>query len=162
VRTVIDEEQIGGVTYYTMRSGTRDILHAKDDLAWLMDRVEGGVEMRATPANRGLAWPLFVGKEWEDKYHWENIPQRTTETRLRRYRVAGVESVTVPAGTFYAFKVISRDPTGHTTSEYWYSPEAKWLVKERRFLSYGVEERELLEFRLTRTPDASPGPSTGR
>jgi hypothetical protein len=142
-----------------MQSGSRDILYSKDELAWLMDRVEGAVEERASPAARRLAWPLEVGKEWEAKYLWERPGERTTEDRLRRFKVELLDTVTVPAGVFHAFLVVARDPTGRVVQEWWYSPEVKWHVKERIYFSYGVQERELLEYKLT--PTVSPPPVRG-
>ena len=159
VRTVVGEEVVGGVAHYVMKTGTRDIYYTKDELAWLMDRVEGAVETRASPADRGLAWPLEVGKEWEEKYSWENPGQRTTEDRVRRFKVEALEAVHVPAGSFQAFHLVARDPTGRITHEYWYSPEVKWLVKEKMYFSYGVQDRELLEYKLT--PTVAPLPATG-
>lgn len=151
IRMITGAEIVGGVPYYVMRSGTRDILYSKSGLDWLMDRVDGAVETRSTPANCGLEWPLVVGKEWEEKYFWENLNERATENRIRRHKVEALESVTVPAGTFQAFRVTSKDPTGRLVQEYWYSPEVKWLVKERVSYSYGFQERELMEYKLKAT-----------
>ncbi len=156
-RRVIGEEMIGGVAYYVMRTGSREIFYSKDELAWLMERVEGVVEMQASPANRGFAWPLVVGKEWEERYQWENAAERSSEDRLRRYRVGALETVTVPAGSFQAFHVVATAPIVRLTHEYWYSPKVKWIVKEKRYLSFGVQEMELLEYTLA--PTTKPWPS---
>jgi predicted aspartyl protease len=148
VRTMVGEEQIAGVPHYVLRSGTRDLLYSKAELAWLMDRVEGKVATRAAPPFRAFAWPLAPGKAWEARYRWENRRQRQTEERVRRLRVEGVERVTVPAGTFEALRLSVKDPTGRLVEEYWYAPEVRWLVKERAYLASGVRERELLGYRL--------------
>jgi hypothetical protein len=57
-----------------------------------------------------------------------------------------VDAVTVPAGTFHAFRVTGKDPTGRLVREYWYAPDIKGLVKQRVFHPYGVENRELVEY----------------
>jgi len=56
-------EIISGVPPYVMRSGTRDRLYTKAELAWLMDRVNGAVETQGTPDYWEFAWPLEPGKE---------------------------------------------------------------------------------------------------
>jgi len=159
VWTIAGEDMVGGVAYYIMQSGSRQIYYSKAELAWLMDRVEGAVETRASPAVRGFAWPLEYGNEWEEKYFWESPGERRTEDRLRRFKVEALEPVTVPAGTFQTFLLTVKDPTGRLLQEYWYSPEVKWWVKERTYFSYGVRERELLEYKLT--PIVSPPPAQG-
>jgi len=162
VWTIVGEEIVNGVGHYVMRTGTRDILYTKEELAWLMDRVEAAVESQASPAYRVFAWPLETGKEWESTYRWENSAERRTEDRVRHLKVEALESVTVPAGTFQAFHVTARDPTGRLTHEEWYSPEVKWIVKEKTYFSYGIRDRELLEYRLTPTVSPSPAPGSRR
>ena len=44
------------------------------------------------------------------------------------YRVVGVESVAVPAGTFRAFKIV-REVDSAVVDEYWYAPNVRWYVK---------------------------------
>jgi hypothetical protein len=89
VWSVVGEEIVGGVTHYILKTGTRDLYYTKDELAWLMDRVEGVVETQASPAYRQFAWPLEVGREWEAGYRWENPAERRTEDRVRRLKVGG-------------------------------------------------------------------------
>lgn len=159
VWSIVGEETVGGVIYYIMRTGNREIYYSKDELAWLMDRVEGTVEARASPAYRKFAWPLEVGREWEASYRWENPADRSTEDRVRSHKVESLELITVPAGTFQTFYVTVKSPAGRLTDEYWYSPEVRWIVKDKVYFSYGVRERELLEHRLT--PTVAPLPATG-
>ncbi len=156
VWTVVRDEAVAGVPYYVVKTGGREIFFTKADLAWLMDRVEGVIEIRGTPALRILEWPLAVAKEWEQTYSWENPVQRQTEERLRRCNVEGRVVIDVPAGSFWAFHVTVKDPTGRLTNEYWYAPEVRFFVKERRFFSYGVEERDLLEYKLRATIAPAP------
>jgi len=157
VRTIVGEEILGGLPHYVMQAGTRDILYTKADLAWLLDRVKGAVETRATPAYRGFAWPLEPGKEWEARYRWEHPGDRQTEDRVRRHKVQAQETIAVPAGSFQTLHVVVKDPAGKVVSEYWYAPAAKWFVKDRAYLSSGVRERELVEYRVS--PARTPTPS---
>jgi len=144
IRSVTGEEWIDGVPFYLMRTGNRVIYWGKTDLAWVMERVNGEVESQAVPIYRKFAWPLRPGKTWESRYRWANLGHGTTEERVRRHRVAGIESVQVPAGTFQAYRIIVTDSTGKKLSEYWYSSDVRWLVKDRLYLAHGVRERELI------------------
>jgi len=156
VRTVVREETVSGVPHYVVQTGSRDIYYTKADLAWLMERVDGAVETRGTPPDRRFDWPLAVGKEWDATHTLENLIEGTTETRPWRYRVDAVDAVTVPAGTFHAFHVTGKDPTGRLVREYWYAPDIKGLVKQRVFHPYGVENRELVEYTLEATIAPAP------
>jgi hypothetical protein len=63
--------------------------------------------------------------------------------------VESKEQVTVPAGTFEAFKVLERDKwTGNLVVELWIGPEVKGLIRALIYFNYGVEKRELTAFTL--------------
>lgn len=159
VWSVVGEEIVGGVPHYILKSGTRDSYYTKDELAWATERVGGTVEERASPAWRQFTWPLEVGSEWETRYQWENPIERRTDDRLRRHKVEALETIAVPAGTFQAFHVVVKNQAGRLTSESWYSPEVKWIIKDKTYFSYGVRERELLEYKLK--PTVAPLPPLG-
>ena len=142
------EEAVSEVPYYVIKTRAREIYYTKADLALAMEGAKGVVKRRATPASCVFEWPLVVGKEWEEKYVWENLAERTTKDRHRHYKVEAVDTVTVPAGTFQTFHVMVKESTGKLVGEYWYSPEAKWFVKDRTYHSYGVREQELLEYKV--------------
>ena len=73
-------------------------------------------------------WPLEVGKQ--ASFSFERNRARRVE-----YNVAGIETVTVPAGTFDTFVIEETERTigGRGKSErkqtYWYSPEIGYIVK---------------------------------
>ena len=148
-RTVVRKETLADGEYYVIRSAEREIYYTVKDLAWLMERLGGDLEIRSTPAEARFVWPLAVGNQWETKVHLERPLQRTTEERSRVIRVETWEAVTVPAGTFGSFHIVVKDPTGAVTSEQWYAPEVRWLVQERIQLTYGVEERQLMRYSLS-------------
>jgi hypothetical protein len=155
IRTITGEGMADGVPYYIMRTGTRGIYWSKSDLAWLMEQVDGKVEVQAVPSYRRFSWPLEPGKKWETRYQWAHPGEGKEEERVRRHRVVGLESVQVPAGTFQALRVAVSDSTGKKVNEYWYAPDARWLVKERLYLAQGVRERELIYVSLwPNTPSA--------
>ncbi len=66
------------------------------------------------------------------------------------WKVAAYEDVTVPAGTFKAFRMEGSNPWAKITQ--WYAPEEKLVVKhvlERfgsNYLGSGKETTELLEY----------------
>jgi hypothetical protein len=145
-RVIQDGDTLDGRPCYAMRSGTRVIYYTQADLGWVMEKVAGAVEVRATPPEQRFVWPLVVGKVWEVFAHVEWPLARSTEERHRRVRVEGWESVTVPAGTFGAFHLVATDPIGVVKHELWYAPDVKWMVRERLQFPYGVEDRQLVKY----------------
>jgi hypothetical protein len=106
-----------------------------------------------------LEFPLFEGKKWKTQYRHDGGRRRTVTTD---HLVSGRKSITVPAGTFEAFRIERDDRTdgrrGYVnTSEYFYvaacgcialysleitSGATRW---PRRY--FGKREITLLEFR---------------
>ena len=150
VWSVEREETLGGVEYYVVRSsGEREIYYRKGDLAWHMDKVAGAVEVRAVPADVRYVWPLAVGMRWEFTFTREAPRDRTTEERIRNCEVEREERTTVPAGTFSTLKIVCRDKrTGSIALEMWYGPEVRHWVKWHGYWPWGLQERELIAFRL--------------
>jgi len=144
IRAITGEESLDGVPYYVMRTGNRSIYWSKSDLSWFMEQVNGEVEIQAAPAYRKFIWPMEPGKTWVARYQWAQPGEGKTEERFRRHRIVGAESVQVPGGTYQALHVVVTDSAGKKVNEYWYAPEARWLVKERIYLGQGVRERELI------------------
>ncbi|WP_036666385.1 hypothetical protein [Paludibacterium yongneupense] len=102
--------------------------------------------------NRPFSFPLTPGKSWDIEYRKIHpTPDHAFELWRSRYTVVGTEDVTVPAGTFHAFKVEAEGgwvaelepaaasaPTagmaerqrvgGRTYKAFWYAPEVKrWI-----------------------------------
>ena len=68
------------------------------------------------------AWPLEVGKTWTTE-HTVAVHSTGAQMRFKReYRVDAHEQVTVPAGSFKAWKVSWKDTSGETETR-WLSPE---------------------------------------
>ena len=85
-----------------------------------------------------IEFPLKVGKKWEYRYQRKGSTKGPTEDNiLAEHKVEAYESVTVPAGTFQAFKInVKHEATGSrslvTMPEkmyFWYAPEVKQLIK---------------------------------
>lgn len=116
---------------------------------------------RATFSNpRALAFPLRVGKRWRYESDWTFKPKASRGRTVVDVAVAGREQVSVPAGTFDAYKLVAKGSlhgtspinsqyAGETMETYWYAPAARAIVKSVRHNPYlGTSTVELLEYRL--------------
>ncbi len=80
-------------------------------------------------------FPLYVGKKWE-KMTRGKTTEDTPANYVFTYKVLSFENVTVPAGTFKAFKIERKQTSmvylSNTVVTYlWYSSEAKREVKSQ-------------------------------
>ncbi len=88
---------------------------------------DNNITTRFQPCDQSAQFPLQVGKTWTARYGQstgggEFIQQTGSGT------VMGIEKVTVPAGTFQAYRIDARHgPDIRTTS--WYAPEVGFFVK---------------------------------
>jgi hypothetical protein len=83
---------------------------------------------------RTNAFPLAVGKQWSQKFDYNteaNTPVHNDVTA----KVIAIEKMTVPAGTFDAYKVVverkysSQYVSGTITETRWYAPQAKTYIR---------------------------------
>jgi hypothetical protein len=145
-------DTLDGAQHYVIRTGTREIFYRVSDFASSIERVDGAIVSRHTPSRMNFAWPLTVGKTWEQSYREERPVDRSTTNRDSIWKVEGEETVTVLAGTFRTLKVTHRNKnTGAIIYEMWVAPEVKQWVKIREVLSAGgIRERELISFKLAK------------
>lgn len=79
-------------------------------------------------------WPLKVGAKWEYEESWTSDDGTTGYTR-QDVEVVAFEKISVPSGTYSAFKIVHRGifknarGSSDMNDIYWYSPEAKADVK---------------------------------
>jgi hypothetical protein len=111
---------------------------------------------------RSLSFPLEVGKRWRYDSEWLFKPKGSQGTISNDVAVVGHERVTVPAGTFDAFKLVSRGSLGGTSptgtfyagdivATYWYAPAARAVVKSVTHNPYlGPSTVELVTLQLAR------------
>jgi hypothetical protein len=104
-------------------------------------RVETPNSTKTTlPFYPNFSFPLWVGKTWQGKVEFRSSDQPVKEVQAElKARVAGYESVTVPAGTFYALKIVmegsyrAKDAEGLTSGRIedtlWYAPEVRNAVR---------------------------------
>jgi hypothetical protein len=96
-------------------------------------------------------WPLEVGKSWARKQSMTVYPAKRTITYDVTQKVEAYEDVSVPAGTFKAFKVSTKTSLGDENFV-WFSPEHGLFVKQslKRTANHaqgvGTREIELLTY----------------
>ena len=76
----------------------------------------------------GWEWPLEVGKSWTKEYRMTNHMNQRTVTYQSTQKVEGYEDVTVPAGTFKAFRMSTSTSLGEENMV-WFSPDLGIWVK---------------------------------
>lgn len=79
-------------------------------------------------------WPLKVGAKWKYEENWTSDDGTTGYTE-QDVEVVALEKITVPSGTYSAFKIVHRGifknarGSSAMNDTYWYSPELKADVK---------------------------------
>jgi hypothetical protein len=107
---------------------------------------------------KGLSFPLEVGKQWRFASEWVFKVTGSEGSSIVDVEVVGNEKVSVPAGDFEAFKLMSKGNIrgvsaknslieAEVTSTYWYAPAARAIVKSVTHNPYiGVTTVELVKF----------------
>lgn len=81
-----------------------------------------------------VKFPIKVGKVWTYDFEVESIRTVRFVGRQAKYVVAAYEQITVPAGTFWSFKItLSIYETTYWekgfSTEYWYAPDVKQIIR---------------------------------
>ena len=107
--------------------------------------VGGRMASLFAPSEGPFLWPLWVGKSWDTRYAFTDFVYGRVWPAARGFgRVAALEDVTVPAGTFRAYRIDYRGGVGtqtpanfrgssdlgiETRETHWYAPDARLIVK---------------------------------
>lgn len=97
----------------------------------------------------GYEWPLEVGKTWVSRHRLTNRATGRTIDFEANWKVEAYEDVTVPAGTFRAYRIRYSDTMGNEDVQ-WSSPDLGIFVKtsQKRSASHpqgaGTRETELV------------------
>lgn len=102
----------------------------------------GGQEAPAhdvLPARR-LDFPLRVGKKWVQEGTFPQVTGGQSEYEFS-FEVEAYEEVTVPAGTFKAFRIgwrqVNRTIGGQAvpvgSAKHWWSPDVRWFIRIENF-----------------------------
>ena len=117
---------VNGVEYYILEVGGGIRHYYTKDLHFAAAVQAGKVVARMVPPTPWLTWPLKSAATWVHGGVFED-PQGSHKQN-DTFAAAGTESVTVPAGTFRAFKV-SRQTERGDSDQYWYAPDVRWYVR---------------------------------
>jgi hypothetical protein len=109
---------------------------------------------------QALRFPLRVGQRWRYETDWVFKPKQSQGHAVVKVHVQLREKVTVPAGEFDAFKLVSKSGVsgtspirsqyaGEITTTYWYAPAARAIVKSVTHNPYlGTSTVELVRLQL--------------
>lgn len=145
------KENLAGVPHYVVTAGPREIFYRVDDLGFTRETLDGKISREISPSTwRVVAFPLRVGQFWSMKYVERRPLEQETESVERRCAAEGRETVTVPAGTFAAIRIVCANAlTNAWVLTLWYSPFVHLMVKDEYPLKTGGRSsRELLRFSL--------------
>lgn len=115
-------------------------------------QVKGATPILSWNPAIGWEWPLEVGKTWTRKHNATVHATKQTIAFEATWVVEAYEDVTVPAGTFKAFKVRYTDNIGNENIS-WFCPQVKGNAKTRSTRTAkhrrgpGTIETELVAFR---------------
>lgn len=112
---------------FESRTGT---LLARPDGAWVAI-VSGDKPIMSWKPPMNWDYPLEVGKSWTKNASVTIHPAKRTISYTMTVKVEAYEDVTVPAGTFKAFKVHVTDTLGNDDTN-WLSPELGLFIKRHR------------------------------
>ncbi len=111
--------------------GTITSVHNKTNRNWIANLSYGREETSASPDDGTFSWPLEVGKSWTASYIYrDHVQGKVFNPVTATWKVTAYEDVTVPAGTFKAFRLESFPGRNMgTTFTLWWAPEVKLIVK---------------------------------
>ena len=95
---------------------------------WMACLKDGEILGSLSPHNGHYEWPLEVGKNWRFQRTWtDNVNPQWSGPGWEEFTVVAWEEVTVPVGTFMAYKVVRTKTSWQTKSEensiVWYAPD---------------------------------------
>ena len=144
-------ENLAGAPHYVVAADPREIFYRVDDLGFTRETLDGKISREISPsAWRVVAFPLRVGQSWRMKYVESRPIEGETEGVERRCAAEGRETVTVPAGTFAAIRIVCTNALTNTwVLTLWYAPFVHHMVKDEYPLKTGGRSsRELRKFSL--------------
>ncbi|MEN9314925.1 MAG: hypothetical protein RIS35_1318 [Pseudomonadota bacterium] len=98
------------------------IIQQRQDAKWLAIVSSGGRPLITYDPPLGFDYPIAVGRTWKTKHRVTNYMANRSVDIEATWTVEAYEEITVPAGTFKAFRVRYVDTAGNE-DVYWPSPE---------------------------------------
>lgn len=127
---------------------------AHPDGSWLA-QVRGATPVVTWDPPLSYEWPLEVGKTWTKKHRVTIHAAKRTLDFQSTQKVEAYEAVTVPAGTFKAFKISTTDTLGNENIN-WFAPDLGIFVKSslkrtaKNAQGAGTRDTELVSQKITR------------
>lgn len=148
-RTIVREDTFHGETTYIIKTTEHEVVHSKKTLERLAILKAGQLTSKRIGSSHDFSWPLTLGKQWRNNRSWEDPVTQAAHNIDSSMLVSEIGNITVPAGTFLAARVQEYDwSSGRLRSEYWYSPETKWIVKRRDYSEVAFRVEELTSFKI--------------
>jgi hypothetical protein len=150
VREVVREDAFQGIPSYVVKRGTEESFYTKETLGLIATMEDGKLSLRRDKSSQIFSWPLAVGNYWRNAYAEENLKNKSKDTIDLSMVVSTIEEITVPAGTFQAARIEIYDPkSGRLLFERWYSPQAKYYIKTRAYVTEeGLVEQDLISLKV--------------
>jgi hypothetical protein len=149
--TALEEGAYEGKPVYRLSDGTEIRIFDRATRNFVATVRDGKERIAASPHDGTLSSPLWVGKSWRSTYTLHSRDRGRSDTVGVSWRAETYEEVTVPAGTFKAFKLVST-PGVNNASYYtvWYAPDPGLVVKQiyespQHFMGPGKFTTELME-----------------
>jgi hypothetical protein len=151
VTEVVREDAFQGIPSYVVKRDSEESFYAKETLGLIATMEEGKLTLRRDQSAQIFSWPLAVGKEWRNTYAEENLKNKSKDAIDLSMVVSTIEETTVPAGTFEAARIETYDPkSGRLLFERWYSPQAKFSIKTRAYVTKdGLKKQDLISLKVT-------------
>jgi hypothetical protein len=136
---------------YVLDTGGGVHLRRDLDLGNLGEWTPAGVAQHLLlPVDVRFHWPLWLGKRWSCEFVDR---AKGGELRLQAsYHVEGLDTVTVPAGTFEALRIVRRVQLVGTPDDYLTRAQLLWYAP-----SIGSEVRQLVAETLVELVEFTPG-----
>ena len=146
--------------------GANNVLEDSATLSYAGCLKDGKLLSALSPNDGRFQWPLQVGNHWRAGYQWIDkvVHPDWSGPGWQEFAVVAWEEVTVPAGTFMAYRVARTNGDWETVKdeEYilWYAPEPQMIVKVIATRSpdngYGPADRswELVSYDVKYPPES--------
>lgn len=127
VSTRVVEMELDGRPTRALQSAQGTLLTTANG-EWIAAADQDGKMVITWDPPLGFEWPLEVGKSWKRQHQVKIHASGATLPMDLHHTVEAYEEVTVPAGTFKAFRVKAIDTLGNESLN-WFSPDLRLFVK---------------------------------
>lgn len=127
---VLGEGTYEGKPVYRVSAGLDTFIYDRTTANLICSFRMGKEVFVASPHDGTLSSPLWVGKSWKASFTAHDRVRGFSHSPVEvNWKVDAFEEVTVPAGTFQAFRLQSSIAPATAFSTLWYAPELNLIVK---------------------------------